>query len=154
MSKIIGVVGNSVPLKEYEQIAEDLGALIAEKGWILVCGGLGGVMESVAKGARSKDGLTIGILPGSDKKDANPHIQVPILTSMQQARNAIIVRTADIVIAVGAGLGTLSEIAMALKINKPVISISSWDVDDKVIKVNEAQGAITEAEKIFSSRKK
>ena len=154
MSKIIGVVGNSVPLKEYEQIAEDLGALIAEKGWILVCGGLGGVMESVAKGARSKDGLTIGILPGSDKKDANPHIQVPILTSMQQARNAIIVRTADIVIAVGGGLGTLSEIAMALKINKPVISISSWDVDDKVIKVNEAQGAITEAEKIFSSRKK
>ncbi len=154
MSKIIGVVGNSVPLKEYEKIAEDLGALIAEKGWILVCGGLGGVMESVAKGARSKDGLTIGILPGSDKKDANPYIQVPILTSMQQARNAIIVRTADIVIAVGAGLGTLSEIAMALKINKPVISISSWDVDDKVIKVNEAQGAITEAEKIFSSRKK
>ncbi|MCK4643277.1 TIGR00725 family protein [bacterium] len=154
MSKIIGVVGNSVPLKEYEKIAEDLGALIAEKGWILVCGGLGGVMESVAKGARSKDGLTIGILPGSDKKDANPHIQVPILTSMQQARNAIIVRTADIVIAVGGGLGTLSEIAMALKINKPVISISSWDVDDKVIKVNEAQGAITEAEKIFSSRKK
>ena len=154
MSKIIGVVGNSVPLKEYEKIAEDLGALIAEKGWILVCGGLGGVMESVAKGARSKDGLTIGILPGSDKKDANTHIQVPILTSMQQARNAIIVRTADIVIAVGGGLGTLSEIAMALKINKPVISISSWDVDDKVIKVNEAQGAITEAEKIFSSRKK
>lgn len=151
---IIAVVGSSVPLKEYEDIAYEVGKLVAEKKWILITGGLGGVMEKACEGAKSKDGLTIGILPGSSKKDANQFVDVPIVTAMQQARNNIIVQTADIIIAIGAGFGTLSEIATALKINKPVFSISSWDVDEKVVRVDEPQEVIKKIEKILSKKKK
>ncbi len=154
MTKIIGVIGNSIPLKEYEEIAEEFGEKVAEKGWLLVTGGLGGVMTAASKGAKKKEGITIGILPGGEKKAANKYVDIPIVTGMQQARNAIIVRTADIIVAIGGGLGTLSELAMALKINKTVISMNSWDVDDKVIKVNEPQEAITEIERIFDKKKK
>ena len=154
MTKIIGVIGSSIPLKEYEEIAEEFGEKVAEKGWLLVTGGLGGVMTAASKGAKKKEGITIGILPGGEKKAANKYVDIPIVTGMQQARNAIIVRTADIIVAIGGGLGTLSELAMALKINKTVISMNSWDVDDKVIKVNEPQEAITEIERIFDKKKK
>ena len=151
---IIGVVGSSVPLKEYEEIAFEVGKIIAEKKWILITGGLGGIMEKACEGAKSKDGLTIGILPGSSKKDANQFVDVPILTAMQQARNNIIVNSADVIIAIGAGFGTLSEIAIALKINKPVISINSWDVDDKVIRVDEPQNIVAQVEKLIKKKKK
>ncbi len=151
---IIGVVGSSVPLKEYEEIAFEVGKIIAEKKWILITGGLGGIMEKACEGAKSKDGLTIGILPGSSKKDANQFVDVPILTAMQQARNNVIVNSADVIIAIGAGFGTLSEIAIALKINKPVISINSWDVDDKVIRVDEPQNIVAQVEKLIKKKKK
>ena len=150
---MIGVVGSSVPLKEYEDLAFELGKLIAEKNWVLVTGGLGGIMEKACEGAKSKDGITIGILPGASKKDANKFVDFPIVTAMQQARNNIIVLTADIVVAIGAGFGTLSEIATALKINKKVISISSWDVDEKVIRVDEPQDAIATIEKLLKKKK-
>ncbi|MCD6578403.1 TIGR00725 family protein [bacterium] len=151
---IIGVVGSSVPLKEYEDIAFEVGKLIAEKEWVLITGGLGGVMEKACEGAKSKAGLTIGVLPGSSKKDANQFVDVPIVTAMQQARNNIVVQTADIIVAIGAGFGTLAEIATALKINKPVISISSWDVDEKVIRIDEPQEVIAKIEKILKKKKK
>ncbi len=152
MYKVIAVIGNSVPLEEYETIAYELGGLIAERNWVLMTGGLGGVMEKACKGAKEKKGLTIGILPGADKKEANKYVDIPVITAMQQARNAIIVRSADVIVAVGGGLGTLSEIAMALKINKPVITVSSWDVDDKLIKAHDAQSAVDEIEKILSKK--
>jgi uncharacterized protein (TIGR00725 family) len=95
----------------------------------VVCGGLGGVMEAVCRGAREAGGTTIGILPGADRAAANPFVGVAIPSGLGEARNALVVRAADAVIAVGGGYGTLSEIALALKAGKPVVGIGTWDID-------------------------
>jgi uncharacterized protein (TIGR00725 family) len=102
-----------------------LGGEIARRGAILVCGGLGGVMEAAARGAAEAGGLTVGILPGPSTQDANAHIRVPVATDMGQARNVIIVHTADALIAVSGGAGTLSEIGHALKVGKPVVGLQT-----------------------------
>lgn len=123
---IIGVIGGaSVDARAREQ-AFEVGKRIARSGAILVCGGLGGVMEAACQGARTEGGLTIGILPGSETRTANPYVTVPVATGMGIARNAIIVRTADVVIAVDGSYGTLSEIAMALNLGKTVVQLGSW----------------------------
>lgn len=106
--------------------AEEVGRGIALAGAILVCGGLGGVMAAACRGARAAGGMTIGILPGADARAANPDVLVPIATGMGEARNAIIVHTADVVIAIGGEYGTLSEIALARKIGKVVIGLNTW----------------------------
>ena len=123
---IVGVVGVANCTKELYQDAYEIGKIIAEKGHKLICGGLYGVMEAVCKGAKSKNGLTIGILPTPTISDANSYIDIPIATNMGHARNVIIVTTAEIVIAIGKGYGTLSEIAIALKLGKPVYSWKSY----------------------------
>jgi uncharacterized protein (TIGR00725 family) len=107
--------------------AEDVGAAVAESGCGLVCGGLGGVMEAACRGARSRGGLTLGLLPGLDREDANGWVVVAVPTGLGEARNALVVRAADAVIAVGAGWGTLSEIALALKTGLPVVGIGTWE---------------------------
>jgi uncharacterized protein (TIGR00725 family) len=117
----IGVIGAGKAKGAQYELAEDVGREIAKAGHILICGGLYGVMEAAARGAKSQGGLTIGILPGGTTGDANEYIDVRIVTAMSHARNAIITRTADVLIAVGGGLGTLSEITLALKIGKPVV---------------------------------
>jgi len=104
--------------------AERVGALIAREGAVLICGGLGGVMEAAARGAHDADGLTIGVLPGEDAGDANPWIFLPLPTAMGEARNALVVRFADAVIAIGGEWGTLSEIALAMKIGLPVVLLA------------------------------
>lgn len=144
---IVGVIGGSETDKKTFNLAYEIGKEIAKHNYILVCGGMGGVMESACKGAKSADGVTIGILPGKDKTDANPYIDIPIVTAMSHARNAIIVRTADILIAIGGKYGTLSEIALAKVINKTVIGLGSWDIPG-VIKVSNVKEAIKEVEKI------
>jgi uncharacterized protein (TIGR00725 family) len=106
-----------------------VGRLLAEGGAAVVCGGLGGVMEAACRGAKSAGGATIGILPGADRAAANPFVDVAVPTGLGEARNALVVRAADGVIAVGGGYGTLSEIAFALKAGKRVVGIGSWDVD-------------------------
>ena len=106
-----------------------MGRLLAEGGAAVVCGGLGGVMEAACRGAKSAGGATIGILPGADRAAANPFVDVAVPTGLGEARNALVVRAADGVIAVGGGYGTLSEIAFALKAGKRVVGIGSWDVD-------------------------
>jgi len=143
---LIGVIGASEVDEKTDKLAEDLGQKIAEKGYILLCGGMSGVMEFASKGAKSVGGLTIGILPGKDKNEANPYIDIPIVTAMSHARNAIIVRTADILIAIGGKYGTLSEIALAKVIDKPVIGLGSWDIPG-VIKVKTVKEAMDEVEK-------
>ncbi len=125
---IIGVIGGSSCSKEVWKIAYNLGREIAKRKAILVCGGMGGVMEASCKGAKSQGGLTIGILPGKDKKEGNRYIDIPIVTAMSHARNAIIVRTADILIAIAGKYGTLSEIGLALACGKKVIGIGTWDI--------------------------
>jgi uncharacterized protein (TIGR00725 family) len=109
-------------------LAEAVGCGLAEAGATLICGGMGGVMAAACRGAKSARGLTIGVLPGYSATDANPHVDVPIVTGMGEARNVIIVRTAAAVIAVGGEFGTLSEIAFALKLGRPVIGLGTWEL--------------------------
>ena len=126
--KIIGVIGGGTAPPEILRMAEETGRLIAENGFLLICGGMGGVMEVSARGAKEAGGITVGILPSPDRHSANPYIDISIATSFGEARNLIIVRTADLLIAVGGEYGTLSEIAFALKMEKPVIGLHTWDV--------------------------
>ncbi len=149
MLKTIAVIGAGSCDEKTYCIAEKMGELIAEAGLALVCGGLGGVMEAAAKGAKKAGGLTIGILPGFDKEDANPYIDIPIVTGLSHARNMIVVRSADIVIAVAGEYGTLSEIALALKIGKPVIGIDTWDID-AVVKVKTPEEAMERIKGLIS----
>ena len=118
--------------------AEEVGGLLAEAGAVLVCGGLGGVMEAACRGARSKLGFTIGLLPGESREDANGWVSLAIPTGMGEARNFLIVRAADAVIAIGGGWGTLSEVAFALKRGTPVISLGSFALEGVVPAENPA----------------
>lgn len=123
---MIGVIGaNRADARTYG-LAEEVGREIAKHGMAVVCGGLGGVMEAVCKGARSGGALTIGIIPSDLKDDANRYVQVPIVTGMGIGRNVVIVKTADVLIAVGGEFGTLSEIAHALNLGKTVIGLDTW----------------------------
>jgi uncharacterized protein (TIGR00725 family) len=106
-----------------------VGRGLAERGVAVVCGGLGGVMEAACRGAKRAGGTTIGILPGSDRAAANEYVDVAIPTGLGEARNAIVVRAADALVAVGGGYGTLSEIAFALKAGRRVVGLGTWDVD-------------------------
>lgn len=112
--------------------AEEVGGLLAEAGAILVCGGLGGVMEAACRGARSRLGLTIGLLPGERRDDANGWVSIPIPTGMGEGRNLMVVRSAEAVIAIGSGWGTLSEVALAMKMGVPVISLGSFALEEVV----------------------
>ena len=142
---IISVIGaGSCDQKTY-QVAEDVGRLIAQGGAILITGGLGGVMEAASKGANEAGGTVIGILPGFSKKDANAYVTVPLITGLSHARNVIVVRSADAVIAVAGEYGTLSEIAIALKLGKPVIGIHTWENIEGVVKLDNAEDAVARA---------
>ncbi len=142
--KIIAVIGAGNADKELLTLAEQVGRLIALNGAILVCGGLGGVMEAAARGANTEGGITIGILPGLEKSAANPYINVPVATGLGEIRNTIIVRSADVLIAIGGEYGTLSEIAFGLKTGKTVIGIGTWDIKG-IIKARGAEDAVNKA---------
>jgi len=122
---VVGAARASTPECE---AAEEVGRRIAEAGAVLVCGGLGGVMEAACRGARAVGGTTVGILPGTDRLAANPHVEIAVPTAMGEARNALVVGTADAVVAVGGEFGTLSEIALALKAGTPVIGLWTWEL--------------------------
>ncbi len=126
MTKYIAIIGPSECSSAESQDAYKIGALLAANGSVLVCGGGGGVMEAAAKGAHSENGVVIGILPGNDHAAGNPYLTYTIATGLGEARNAIIARTADVFIAVGGEYGTLSEIALAMKMSKKVILLNSW----------------------------
>jgi hypothetical protein len=127
MSVQIAVVGTEECTREEAEAAETIGYLIAASHEILLCGGGGGVMEAACRGAREQGGTTVGILPGRGK--GNPHLAVAIRTNLGHARNVVLVESADAVIAVGGGYGTLSEIAVALKLEKPVFGYRTWEID-------------------------
>lgn len=150
--KYIGVIGGAFCSKATEEIAYEVGSLIAKADCTLVCGGLSGVMEFAAKGAFDFGGMTIGILPGSSKKDANPYIKIAIATGIGESRNAVITSTCDAFIAVGGEYGTLSEIAFALRAGKKVIGIDTWKLERKGKPHNEIIEASnsTEAVKLAS----
>jgi uncharacterized protein (TIGR00725 family) len=110
--------------------AHAVGTGLARAGCVLVCGGLGGVMEAACRGAKQAGGRTLGLLPGTDRAAANPYIDIAVPTGLGEARNALVVRAADAVVAVGGGWGTLSEIALAMRTGVPVIALDSWTVSD------------------------
>lgn len=126
--KIIAVIGGSQCSPREADVAEAVGRTLAEKGATLICGGLGGVMEAACRGARAAGGMTIGILPGEIRQAANPHVQIPIVTGIGYARNVIVAKSAQAVIAVGGSYGTLSEISHALQSNIPVIGLNTWSL--------------------------
>lgn len=126
--KYIAVAGPADASAEVAETAYEVGAALARAGALVVCGGLGGAMQAACRGAKEAGGTTIGILPGSSRDDANPFIDVAVPTGMGEARNALVVRAADAVIAIGGGYGTLSEIALALKMGKPVVGLGSWEL--------------------------
>lgn len=148
---LIAVIGDSSCSSEEAKVAETVGELLAQRGVTIICGGLGGVMEAACRGAKSKGGLTIGVLPGEDPSMANPYVDIPIATGIGYARNMAVVKSAQTVIAIGGNYGTLSEIAYALKSGIPVIGLNSWALsrngkeDDPIIRVNDAQEAVDKA---------
>jgi uncharacterized protein (TIGR00725 family) len=129
MRSYVAVVGPGEADPDQVVAAERVGAELARRDAVVVCGGLGGVMEAACRGAKEAGGTTVGILPGSDRGAANHHVDVALATGLGEARNALVVRAADVLIAVGGAYGTLSEIALALKGGKRVIGLRSWDID-------------------------
>ncbi len=134
----VGVIGAGDADAEIMELARAVGRGIAEMGAVLVCGGLGGVMSAACQGAKEKEGLTIGILPGAEKFGANPYVDIAIATGLGEARNLIIIRTADVLVAIGGSYGTLSEIGFALKMGKRVIGLKTWEIDG-VIQANSVE---------------
>jgi uncharacterized protein (TIGR00725 family) len=145
------VIGPAEAAAAELETAEELGRLIADAGAVLVCGGRGGVMEAACRGAHSAGGLTVGILPGRDRREANPYVEVAIPTGLGEARNALVVRSADAVVAVGGAYGTLSEIAFALKGRTPVVGIHTWELsrggqpDSGIVRAGSAVEAVRTA---------
>lgn len=140
---MIGVIGSGDPSPETDRLAEEVGRGIAKGGAILINGGLGGVMEASARGAKDMGGLTVGILPGLNASDANPHIDIAIPTGLGDMRNFLIVRASNALIAVDGSYGTLSEIAIALKMKKPVIGIKTWDISHEIYRADTPEEAVS-----------
>ncbi len=125
----LGVIGAGQCSREIDRMAEQVGREIARAKAVLICGGRGGVMEAAARGAARSGGTVIGILPGSDRREANPFLSYSIVTGLGPARNALIIRSCEAVIAVAGGAGTLSEIGLAMKMEVPVVGLRTWQLD-------------------------
>ncbi len=149
--RFIAVIGGERPSPREAQLAEEVGRELARQGAILVCGGLGGVMEAACRGAQSEGGVTIGILPGESRQAANPYVQIPIVTGIGHARNIAVVKSAQAVIAVDGSYGTLSEISYALDSGIPVIGLNTWSLsrngqqDDSIILAQNPAEAVNKA---------
>jgi len=139
----IGVIGGREESPENLEAARQVGFLIAKKGAVLFCGGLGGVMAAACEGAKEAFGLTVGILPSGQGHLANPFVDIVIPTNLGVARNSVIINACDGVIAVGGKYGTLSEIAFALQREIPVISLNSWEIDPTILIANTPEEAIS-----------
>ena len=150
--KIVSVIGGRECSVEVEHFAQELGKNLAKVADCLVCGGLSGVMKAVSKGFKAGGGLTIGILPGYNKCDANPFIDICIPTGMGLARNVLVVKSADVVVALPGQAGTLSEIAYCLQFDIPVISVRSWDIKG-VIKTDNIEETVKIVKKLLGKRK-
>jgi uncharacterized protein (TIGR00725 family) len=155
----IGVIGGSEISKEVYRLAEEVGREIARHNATLVCGGMGGVMEAACKGASKAGGLTIGILPGDSRKQANRYVQIPIVSGIGYARNVAVVKSSQAVIAVDGSYGTLTEIGYALQAGIPIIGLGTWSLaiegkaDKNIIPAKNAKDAVDKAMKLIKNRK-
>lgn len=147
----IAVIGGSECSPQEAQMAEEVGRELAQRGVAVICGGLGGVMEAVCRGAALAGGRTVGILPGHSSREANPYVEIPVVTGMSYARNVIVVKSAEAVIAIGGSYGTLSEIAHALQNGVPVVGLNTWALyrgrrkDKSIIPANSSAQAVKKA---------
>ncbi len=144
----VAVVGSGEAAGKLYQQAREVGRLVAERGGVVVCGGLAGVMEAAARGATEAGGVAIGILPDEDRRRANPYLSYSVATGAGQARNLAVVCSADAVVAVGGEYGTLSEIGLALKIGRPVVALGSWELPGHVLVASLPEEAV---EKVFEA---
>jgi uncharacterized protein (TIGR00725 family) len=144
----IGVIGGSKPDAKSRQVAFEVGRLIAEKGAILICGGLSGVMEAASRGAKQAGGMTMGILPGNSPQDANPYIDIAVATGLGYGRNSLVAMNSDVIIAIDGQYGTLSEIAYGSIYGKKIIGLGTWDIEG-VIKAESAEEAVNLALKNY-----
>ena len=153
--RYIAVVGASAGTPAELALGDAVGRGLGQAGAVLVCGGMGGVMEAAAGGCLAAGGKTVGILPGESRLEANPYLTIAVASGLGEARNAVVVRTADAVIAIHGEFGTLSEIALALKMGKPVIGIGTWelgrdDLDrDPIVRVGDAAAAADELRRLL-----
>lgn len=151
MPVYVAVCGPDPAPPEVAAQAEQIGRLLARAGAVLVCGGLGGVMEAAARGAQAEGGTSIGLLPGTGRQAGNPHLSFSVPTGMGEMRNALIVRAADAVIAVAGEYGTLSEIAFALKTGVPVVGLGTWELAKRGRPVDALVRVETPAEAVASA---
>ncbi|MGD8850707.1 MAG: TIGR00725 family protein [Anaerolineales bacterium] len=153
---IVSVIGQGDSTEAQEAQAFELGKLIAEAGHAIVCGGMGGVMQAVSRGASEHEGLCIGLLPGYKQSEGNPYLTLGIPTGLGHVRNVLVARAAGAVVAIGGGYGTLSEIAFALTMGKTVIGLNTWSAEShagilaEIIKVQSPEEAMIEIEKVFN----
>jgi uncharacterized protein (TIGR00725 family) len=143
--KRIGVIGDAVCSEKIMDLAEEVGREIAKRKGILICGGMTGVMEAAARGVKKAGGLTIGIMPGESADEANPFIDIPIVTGLRDARNIIVIRSSEAIIAIHGKFRTLSEIAFALKFKIPVIGLQTWEVSQDIVCASNAVEAVEKA---------
>jgi len=154
----IAVIGGGNCSPEALKLAEEVGSEIARRGAVLVCGGLGGVMEAACRGASREGGLTIGVLPGDNRQAANPYVQIPIVTGLGYARNVAVVKSAQAVIAIDGSYGTLSEIGHALQSGIPVIGLNTWSlsidgqVDNSIIPADNPKDAVNKAIELINNQ--
>lgn len=142
----VAVCGASQATEDQYELARAVGEGLARAGAVVVCGGHGGVMEAAARGAHEAGGITVGLLPGERREAANRYVTVAVATGMGELRNGLIVRTADAVVAVGGAYGTLSEIALALQMRKPVVALGSWELDvDEITRASDPDDAVRHA---------
>ena len=141
----VAVVGPGTATGELYERAREVGRLVAERGGVVVCGGLSGAMEAAARGAAEAGGISIGILPDEDRQRANRYLTHSVATGAGQARNLAVVCSGDVVVAVGGEYGTLSEIGLALKMGRPVVALDSWDLGEHVVAAASAGEAVAAA---------
>jgi uncharacterized protein (TIGR00725 family) len=147
----VSVIGGSRCSRRESELAEEVGAELARRGVTLICGGLTGVMAAACRGAHQAGGTTVGILPGTRREDANPYVDIPIVTTIGEARNVIVVCSGQAVIAIGGEYGTLSEVAYALRNKTPVVGLNTWELsrqgqlDGSMIIAESAKDAVDKA---------
>lgn len=155
----VAVCGPGVASSEEERWAEEAGRLLAGEGAVVVCGGMTGVMNAAARGAREAGGMVVGILPGRDLEGASEHLSAAVVTGMGETRNALVVRSADAVLAIAGEYGTLSEIALALKMGIPVVGLHTWELAkdgvpvDPVVRADRVPAAVAEALRLARGRR-
>jgi uncharacterized protein (TIGR00725 family) len=149
----ISVVGAGTAAEPELALAQAVGVEIARAGAVLVCGGLGGVMEAACRGARRAGGRTVGIIPGSDPAAANPWVEVVVASGIGHARNVLVVQSGDAVVALAGSHGTRSEIALALKVGRPVVALGGWDDVEGVVHAGTPQAAVSMAQRLIREPK-